>query len=91
MTKADSFFRKKREPNKKPYERPFDEIKSKLELDKIKSEIKRLFFKTTKTKTSILILLRDKFDFNKTEAEVIFYISTKKGSKVKISKKKISG
>ncbi len=71
-TIKDTFFSPIKNRAKKLYIKPFDEIKSKAELVKIKSEVKRLYKRTNKTKGAIITLMIDKLGFTKTEALDIF-------------------
>jgi len=82
MTPPDNFFKKKSGP-RKAYIRPFGNIESRNELKEIKAEVKRLFEKTTKTKTIIINLLKDKFDFTDDEARTIFRSSMQNSKKWK--------
>ncbi len=55
--------------------KPFENIKNKENIEEIQKEIYRLSTKTKKKKSDILLLLCDKFSFDKIEAENIYFYS----------------
>lgn len=63
--------------NKEKTQKPYQGIQSKKEINSIVCETRRIFRKTKKKKSAILILLKDIFNFSQVEAENIFHKSLK--------------
>lgn len=75
----------KPEIEKGPYVKPFSMVESRDQIMEIQEEIRRLRFRVRKKKSSILLMLRDKFDFTKFESEQT-YFSAVTHNRVRIKK-----